>query len=56
MSEVTLTKDEAECLANHLEIYIIKEVRDDIDYDSIDYLCALCGIYKRCREAAENGN
>ncbi len=49
---VTLTKVEAEFLANHLEIYIFKEVRDDIDYDNINYLCTLCDIYKRCREAA----
>lgn len=56
MSEVTLTKDEAECLRNHLELYILQEVKDDAEYDSIDYLCTLCDIYKRCKEATGNGN
>ena len=47
---IELTKDEAECLANHLEYYIIQELRDDVDYDSMDYLCKLTRISEKCRE------
>ena len=49
MSMVELTKTEAEALKNHLEIYIIQEIRDDADYDSIDYLTSLIHIYEKCK-------
>lgn len=47
---ITLTKDEADALANHLEWYIIQEVKDDEDYDNIQYLAALLHVYERCKE------
>lgn len=47
---VTLTFDEAECLANHLEYYIIQEIRDDEEYDSILYLGHLLDVYRKCRD------
>ena len=47
---IELTSVEAECLANHLEYYIIQEIKDDEDYDSIDYLCTLTSIYQKCKE------
>ena len=47
---ITLTKDEANALANHLEWYIIQEVKDDEDYDNIQYLAALIHVYERCKE------
>ncbi len=56
---ITLTYDEAECLANHLEYYIIQEIRDDEEYDSILYLGHLLDVYRKCREAVkptENDN
>ena len=46
---ITLTKDEADALANHLEWYIIQEVKDDEDYDNIQYLAALIHVYERCK-------
>lgn len=45
-----LTKDEAEVLANHLKLYLIQEIKDDPDYDSIDYLCSLVRIYEKCKK------
>lgn len=47
---ITLTKDEADALANHLKWYIIQEVKDDEDYDNIQYLAALLHVYERCKE------
>ena len=53
MSMVELTKAEAETLKNHPELYIIQEIKDDADYDSIDYLTSLIHIYEKCK--AEEG-
>lgn len=50
--KVELTKAEAESLALHLEIYLLREVRDDPDYDNLDYLLNLVHIYERCKTAA----
>lgn len=50
---IELTKAEAEALKNHLEFYIIQEIKDDADYDSIDYLTILIHIYEKCK--AEEG-
>ena len=50
--KVELTKAEAESLALHLQIYLLQEVRDDPDYDNLDYLLNLVHIYERCKEAA----
>ena len=48
---VVLTKQEAINLANHLEYYIMQEVRDaGEDYDNIDYLINLIHIYERCKK------
>ena len=50
---VTLTKEEAAALETHLQYYILPEVREDPDYDNLDYFIHLCDIYKRCKAAAK---
>ena len=50
---VTLTKEEAAELETHLQYYILPEVREDPDYDNLDYFIHLCDIYKRCKAAIE---
>lgn len=51
---VTLTRDEAEVLYNHLELSILNEIHDSgEDYDNMEYLATLCGIFNRCKAAAE---
>lgn len=50
---IELTKAEAEALKNHLEWYISQEVKDDTDYDNINYLTSLIHIYEKCN--AEEG-
>lgn len=48
---VELAHNEAEALKNHLEWYIIQEVKDNgQDYDSIDYLLTLCHVFEKCRK------
>ena len=51
---VEITKDEAVNLMNHLEYYIMQEVRDaGEDYDNFDYLRNLVHIYDKCKEESE---
>lgn len=48
--EVVLTREEAESLALHLELYILEEVRDvGEDYDNFDYLLRLVHVYEKCK-------
>lgn len=54
MDEVKITNDEAASLANHLEYYIMQEVRDaGVDYDNLDYLINLVHIYEKCKKFAD---
>lgn len=53
---VTLTKEEAAALETHLQDYILKDVREDPEYDNLDYFIRLCDIYKRCKTAVEEDN
>lgn len=50
---VILTKEDAVALETHLQYYILPEVREDPEYDNLDYFIRLCDIYKRCKAAAE---
>ena len=50
---IELTREEAEALKNHLEYYIIQEIKDCSEYDSIDFLCNLIHVYEKCKEASE---
>ena len=47
---IELTKAEAEALKNHLEWYIIQEVKDDADYDNMQRLVSLVHVYEKCKE------
>ena len=53
---VTLTKEEAAALETHLQDYILKDVREDPEYDNLNYFIRLCDIYKRCKTAVEEDN
>ena len=50
---VILTKEDAAALETHLQYYILPEVREDPEYDNLDYFIRLCDIYKRCKAAVE---
>lgn len=45
---VEITNSEAESLAEFLDLYLIQVIRDDIDIDSMEWLCNLCRIYEKC--------
>ena len=49
---VELTYNEAEALKNHLEWYIIQEIKDGSnDYDSMEYLLNLVHVFEKCVKA-----
>lgn len=50
---VLLRKDEAEALYNHLATTIIDEIRNNEDYDCLEYLVSLVHICERCKEVAQ---
>ena len=50
---VTLTKEDAAALETHLQYYILQAVREDPEYDNLDYFIRLCDIYKRCKAATK---
>jgi len=55
MANITLTPEEAKALYNHLDCYIIQEIKDMGDeYDNMDYLARLVSIYNKCKEATNN--
>jgi len=51
---VELTKDEAEALEDHLEWYIIQEIKDDADYDNMQRLVDLVHVYEKCKREVNN--
>ena len=50
---VELTPQEAQSLEQHLEWYIIQEIKDCGEYDSIAYLINLVHVYEKCKAAEE---
>lgn len=52
---VELTKAEAESLMNHLEVYVIQEIRDDDEYDNLSYLLNLIHVYEKCKREVDDG-
>ena len=54
MSEVILTKDEAECLYDFLEIHLIDDIREDLDIDNMTWLAHIMNIWQKCREVTKN--
>ena len=51
---VSLTKDEAIGIADFLETSLIQAIREDEDIDSMEWLCNMCAIYKKCKTEADN--
>lgn len=49
-NEIVLSKDEAESLADFIDLNLIDVIRNDTDIDSIEWLCNICSIYKKCED------
>ena len=54
MTGITITMDEAESLIDWMECNLIDDIRNDTDVDSMEWLCNMVSIYKKCKEAVED--
>lgn len=52
MADITITAAEAR---QHLEWYIIQEIKDSDEYDSIGYLTSLIHVYEKCKAVSNDG-
>ena len=55
MADITITAEEARSLEQHLDWYIIQEIKDCDDYDSIGYLTNLIHVYEKCKAVSGDG-
>lgn len=46
---IEITKDEAESLADLIEMNIFDIIRNDADVDSIEWLENIMAVYKKCK-------
>lgn len=46
---IEITKDEAESLVDFIETNIFDNIRSDEDVDSIEWLCNIMSVYKKCK-------
>ena len=51
---IEITKDEAESLADFIEVNIFDIIRNDPDIDSIEWLENLMAVYKKCKIGEKN--
>lgn len=50
MKMIEITKSEAESLMDFIETSIFDSIRDDVNIDSIEWLCNIMSVYKKCKE------
>lgn len=50
---IEITKDEAESLADLIEMNIFDIIRNDIEIDSIEWLCNIASVYRKCKVGDE---
>ena len=50
---IEITKDEAESLVDFIEMNIFDMIRNDPDVDSIEWLCNIASVYRKCKEGDE---
>lgn len=48
---IEITKGEAESLMDFIETNIFDNIRADEDVDSIEWLCNIMSVYKKCKES-----
>lgn len=46
---IEITKDEAESLVDLIETNIYDNIREDPDVYSIEWLCNIMSVYKKCK-------
>lgn len=50
---IEITKDEAESLVDLIEMNIFDIIRSDLDIDSIEWLCSIASVYRKCKVGDE---
>ena len=50
---IEITKDEAESLVDFIKTSIFDSIREDPDVDSIEWLCNIMSVYKKCKESEQ---
>ena len=46
---IEITKDEAESLMDFIEMNIFEIIRENTEIDSIEWLCNIMSVYKKCK-------
>ena len=49
--KLTLTPDQAENLADFIDIHFLSEIRENEDIDNLEYVCDMCEIYRKLKAA-----
>ena len=50
---IEITKDEAEGLMDFIEMNIFEIIRENDEIDSIEWLCNIISVYKKCKESEQ---
>lgn len=50
---VEITKNEAASLAELIGLYLFSIIRDDIEINSMEWLCNMVSVYEKCKACAE---
>lgn len=50
---IEITKSEAESLIDFIETNIFDAIRNDIEIDSIEWLCDIASVYRKCKVCDE---
>lgn len=54
-AEVSITRDEAEALADWIETDFIGFIRRDTDIDNINFVEDILRVYRKCKDYLEKG-
>lgn len=56
MAKVTIILEdfEAENLAEFIEYNLFDQIRNDVEIDSVDWLCGMCDAYRKLKAGADN--
>lgn len=50
---IEITKGEAESLMDFIEMNIFEIIRGNVEIDSIEWLCNIMSVYKKCKEGEQ---
>lgn len=50
-----LTKCQCESVVDFIECNLFESIRNDLEIDSVQWLCNICDIYRECKRVIDNG-